>query len=212
MNTKLLLAATAALALRSAPSPPTPPPPAYVHRRGRRTCLAARRRHRPRRHGPQARRDAGLRRREARPDGGRFPARAAATSPGSSPRPSGRRAHVYAVYPPPRARRTDPAKPPPPPAVETLAADPGYANVKPVKVSPCPASPCRPRPTWSGPRRTTTTCTTSSSRTSTCRRSTRQMYNVPEAGRRLPRARPRQPSRRSLAITEHPASHRRRPS
>jgi predicted methyltransferase len=39
---------------------------------------------------------------------------------------------VYAVYPPPRPS-TDPAKPTPTPAVVTLAADPAYANVKPVE-------------------------------------------------------------------------------
>jgi predicted methyltransferase len=39
---------------------------------------------------------------------------------------------VYAVYPPPRAA-ADPAKPAPTPAAETIAADPAYANVKPVK-------------------------------------------------------------------------------
>lgn len=38
---------------------------------------------------------------------------------------------VYAVYPPPRPS-TDPARPTPTPAVVTLAASPGYANVKPV--------------------------------------------------------------------------------
>jgi predicted methyltransferase len=39
---------------------------------------------------------------------------------------------VYAVYPPPKAS-ADPAKPAATPAAETLAADPAYANVKPVK-------------------------------------------------------------------------------
>jgi predicted methyltransferase len=42
---------------------------------------------------------------------------------------------VYAVYPPPRPS-TDPAKPTPTPAAETIAADPAYGNVKPVKVAP----------------------------------------------------------------------------
>jgi predicted methyltransferase len=42
---------------------------------------------------------------------------------------------VYAVYPPPRPS-TDPAKPTPTPAAETIAADPAYANVKPVKTAP----------------------------------------------------------------------------
>jgi predicted methyltransferase len=42
---------------------------------------------------------------------------------------------VYAVYPPPRPS-TDPAKPTPTPAAETIAADPVYANVKPVKTLP----------------------------------------------------------------------------
>lgn len=42
---------------------------------------------------------------------------------------------VYAVYPPPRPS-TDPAKPTPTPAVETIAADAAYSNVKPVKTSP----------------------------------------------------------------------------
>ena len=41
---------------------------------------------------------------------------------------------VYAVYPPPKAS-TDAAKPTPTPAVETIAADPAYGNVKPVKAS-----------------------------------------------------------------------------
>ena len=42
---------------------------------------------------------------------------------------------VYAAYPPPRPP-SDPSKPPPPPAVETIAADAAYSNVKPVKVAP----------------------------------------------------------------------------
>jgi len=42
---------------------------------------------------------------------------------------------VYAVYPPPRAS-SDPAKPAPTPAIETIAAEAAYANVKPVKASP----------------------------------------------------------------------------
>jgi len=42
---------------------------------------------------------------------------------------------VYAVYSPPRPS-TDPAKPTPTPAVETIAADPAYANVKAVKTTP----------------------------------------------------------------------------
>jgi predicted methyltransferase len=42
---------------------------------------------------------------------------------------------VYAVYPPPRPS-TDPAKPTPTPAVETLAAEAAYSNVKLVKTSP----------------------------------------------------------------------------
>lgn len=41
---------------------------------------------------------------------------------------------VYAVYPPPRGA-ADPSKPPPTPAVETIAADPAFANVKPVKAA-----------------------------------------------------------------------------
>ena len=41
---------------------------------------------------------------------------------------------VYAVYPPPRAP-ADPAKPPAKPAVEAIAADPAYANVKPLQVA-----------------------------------------------------------------------------
>jgi predicted methyltransferase len=39
---------------------------------------------------------------------------------------------VYALYPPPKPS-TDPAKPAPPPAAATIAADPAYANVKPVQ-------------------------------------------------------------------------------
>src|SRR3569833_3217093 len=39
---------------------------------------------------------------------------------------------VYAAYPPPRPS-TDPAKPTPTPAAETIAAEPAYANVKPIK-------------------------------------------------------------------------------
>jgi predicted methyltransferase len=42
---------------------------------------------------------------------------------------------VYAAYPPPRPS-TDPAKPTPTPAVETIAADPAYANVKLLKAAP----------------------------------------------------------------------------
>jgi predicted methyltransferase len=42
---------------------------------------------------------------------------------------------VYAVYPPPRPP-ADPATPAPTPAAETIAADPAYANVKPVKAPP----------------------------------------------------------------------------
>jgi predicted methyltransferase len=45
----------------------------------------------------------------------------------------GPRGRVFAVYPPPRAA-ADPAKPAPTPAAETIAADPAYANVSPVKV------------------------------------------------------------------------------
>jgi predicted methyltransferase len=41
---------------------------------------------------------------------------------------------VFAAYPPPRPP-ADPAKPPPAPAVETLAADPAYANVRPVRTA-----------------------------------------------------------------------------
>jgi len=41
---------------------------------------------------------------------------------------------VYAAYPPPRAP-ADPAKPPPTPAAQTIAADPAYANVKPLQVA-----------------------------------------------------------------------------
>jgi predicted methyltransferase len=41
---------------------------------------------------------------------------------------------VYAAYPPPRAPAN--GGPAPTPAVETLAADPGYANVKPLKITP----------------------------------------------------------------------------
>jgi predicted methyltransferase len=47
----------------------------------------------------------------------------------------GAKGTVYAAYPPPRAP-ADPSKPPPPPAIEALAADPGFANVKLVKISP----------------------------------------------------------------------------
>jgi len=42
---------------------------------------------------------------------------------------------VYAVYPPPRPS-SDPAKPTPTPAIEKLAAEPAYSNVKPIKASP----------------------------------------------------------------------------
>jgi len=42
---------------------------------------------------------------------------------------------VYAVYPPPRPS-SDPAKPAPTPAIEKLAAEPAYSNVKPIKTSP----------------------------------------------------------------------------
>lgn len=42
---------------------------------------------------------------------------------------------VYAAYPPPRPS-TDPAKPTPTPAAETIAAEPAYANVKPIKIAP----------------------------------------------------------------------------
>lgn len=42
---------------------------------------------------------------------------------------------VYSAYPPPRPS-TDPAKPTPTPAAETIAADPAYANVKPLKLTP----------------------------------------------------------------------------
>ena len=46
---------------------------------------------------------------------------------------------VYAIYPPPRPS-SDPAKPTPTPAIETLAAEPAYANVKPIKASPAALS------------------------------------------------------------------------
>ncbi len=45
----------------------------------------------------------------------------------------GEKGTVYAVGGPPRPP-ADPAKPPPPPAQDTIAADPGYANVKSVHV------------------------------------------------------------------------------
>lgn len=46
----------------------------------------------------------------------------------------GAKGTVYSVYPPPRPS-TDPAKPTPTPAAETIAADPAFANVKPVKAA-----------------------------------------------------------------------------
>ena len=42
---------------------------------------------------------------------------------------------VYAVFPPPMASN-DPAKPTPTPAIERIAAEPGYGNIKPLPVSP----------------------------------------------------------------------------